>query len=59
MSETEAAKQQETAVADASEAGKDADSHLWEKSWDDDDTADDFSAQLREELRKVEAAKRR
>jgi len=30
-------------------------SHLWEESWDDDDTSDDFSAQLKEELKKVEA----
>jgi len=29
--------------------------HLWEESWDDDDTNDDFSAQLREELKKVSA----
>ncbi|KAF2668002.1 hypothetical protein BT63DRAFT_457302 [Microthyrium microscopicum] len=27
--------------------------HLWEESWDDDDTNDDFSAQLKEELKKV------
>ncbi|KAI0159782.1 DSS1/SEM1 family-domain-containing protein [Xylariaceae sp. FL1272] len=33
--------------------------HLWEESWDDDDTSDDFSAQLRDELKKVEASKRR
>lgn len=57
--------------------------HLWEESWDDDDTNDDFSKQLkcvtrylgacvaprvvlrtkltihREELKKVEAAKRK
>ncbi|KAI9148155.1 putative 26S proteasome complex subunit sem-1 [Paramyrothecium foliicola] len=33
--------------------------HLWEESWDDDDTTDDFSTQLKEELKKVEAAKRR
>jgi hypothetical protein len=33
--------------------------HLWEESWDDDDTTDDFSTQLREELSKVEAAKKR
>ena len=33
--------------------------HLWEESWDDDDTTDDFSAQLKEELKKVEAAKKR
>lgn len=29
--------------------------HLWEESWDDDDTSEDFSAQLKEELKKVEA----
>ncbi|PHH71646.1 hypothetical protein CDD80_5081 [Ophiocordyceps camponoti-rufipedis] len=33
--------------------------HLWEESWDDDDTSDDFSTQLRDELKKVEASKRR
>ncbi|CAL3964202.1 hypothetical protein PZA11_001619 [Diplocarpon coronariae] len=33
--------------------------HLWEESWDDDDTSEDFSAQLKEELRKVEAGKKR
>ncbi|KAK3956618.1 DSS1/SEM1 family-domain-containing protein [Pseudoneurospora amorphoporcata] len=33
--------------------------HLWEESWDDDDTSDDFSSQLKEELKKVEAAKNR
>lgn len=27
--------------------------HLWEESWDDDDTSDDFSVQLREELKKL------
>jgi len=33
-------------------------SHLWEESWDDDDTNDDFSAQLKEELKKVESMKK-
>ncbi|RKU48740.1 hypothetical protein DL546_001085 [Coniochaeta pulveracea] len=33
--------------------------HLWEESWDDDDTTEDFSAQLREELKKVNESKRR
>ncbi|KAJ3478579.1 hypothetical protein NLG97_g8542 [Lecanicillium saksenae] len=33
--------------------------HLWEESWDDDDTTDDFSTQLKEELKKVESSKRR
>jgi len=31
--------------------------HLWEESWDDDDENEDFSKQLKEELRKVEATK--
>lgn len=25
----------------------DDNTHLWEESWDDDDTSDDFSAQLK------------
>jgi len=33
--------------------------HLWEESWDDDDTSEDFSAQLKEEIKKVEAGKKR
>jgi len=33
--------------------------HLWEESWDDDDTSEDFSAQLKEELKKVDANKKR
>ncbi|KJX96691.1 26 proteasome complex subunit Sem1 like protein [Zymoseptoria brevis] len=31
-----------------------ANTHLWEESWDDDDTSDEFSVQLKEELKKVE-----
>ncbi|KAK8251719.1 DSS1/SEM1 family-domain-containing protein [Phyllosticta capitalensis] len=31
-----------------------ANTHLWEESWDDDDTSEDFSAQLKEELKKVD-----
>ncbi|KAF2108548.1 DSS1/SEM1 family-domain-containing protein [Lophiotrema nucula] len=27
--------------------------HLWEESWDDDDTSEDFAVQLREELKKL------
>ncbi|KAL6155982.1 26S proteasome complex subunit [Exserohilum turcicum] len=27
--------------------------HLWEESWDDDDTNDEFAVQLREELKKL------
>ncbi|KAF2717744.1 hypothetical protein K431DRAFT_288269 [Polychaeton citri CBS 116435] len=29
-----------------------ANTHLWEESWDDDDTQDDFSVQLKAELEK-------
>lgn len=29
--------------------------NLWEESWDDDDASEDFSAQLKEELKKVQA----
>ncbi|KAI9674776.1 MAG: hypothetical protein M1817_001680 [Caeruleum heppii] len=42
---------------DTEAAGED-NAHLWEESWDDDDTSEDFSAQLKEELKKVEANKR-
>ncbi|EGX53333.1 hypothetical protein TWF173_010557 [Orbilia oligospora] len=31
--------------------------NLWEESWDDDDLSEDFSKQLREELKKVDAQK--
>ena len=31
--------------------------HLWEESWDDDDDNEEFSKQLKEELKKVEAGK--
>ncbi|KAF1930829.1 uncharacterized protein M421DRAFT_418305 [Didymella exigua CBS 183.55] len=27
--------------------------HLWEESWDDDDTTEDFANQLRDELKKL------
>ncbi|KAK4125798.1 hypothetical protein N657DRAFT_642548 [Parathielavia appendiculata] len=40
-------------------SGGGATQHLWEESWDDDDTSDDFSTQLKEELKKVEASKKR
>ncbi|RAL11460.1 proteasome regulatory particle lid subunit SEM1 [Aspergillus homomorphus CBS 101889] len=33
------------------------DAHLWEESWDDDDAAEDFSKQLKEELKKVDASR--
>lgn len=32
--------------------------HLWEESWDDDDTSDDFSVQLKAELEKASAQKK-
>ncbi|KAF7552075.1 hypothetical protein G7046_g7532 [Stylonectria norvegica] len=44
---------------EAAQQGSGEKKHLWEESWDDDDTNDDFSAQLKEELKKVEASKRR
>ncbi|KZL85065.1 dss1 sem1 family protein, partial [Colletotrichum incanum] len=44
---------------EAAASGSGSTQHLWEESWDDDDTSDDFSAQLKEELKKVEASKRR
>ncbi|KIW06732.1 uncharacterized protein PV09_02426 [Verruconis gallopava] len=31
--------------------------HLWEESWDDDEQNDDFSKQLKEELKKVGSGK--
>lgn len=46
-------------VEETEAAEKNDTQHLWEESWDDDDTNDDFSNQLKEELKKVEAAKRR
>jgi len=45
----------ETEAATQGESSK----HLWEESWDDDDTSDDFSQQLKAELQKVEAGKRK
>ncbi|KAI9839973.1 MAG: 26S proteasome complex subunit [Sarea resinae] len=39
--------------------GPEGNAHLWEESWDDDDTSEDFSAQLKEELKKVESSGRR
>ncbi|KAI1367913.1 DSS1/SEM1 family-domain-containing protein [Xylaria arbuscula] len=50
---------EETESAAQTTSGNGTTQHLWEESWDDDDTSDDFSAQLREELKKVEASKRR
>ncbi|KAJ5893953.1 hypothetical protein N7495_005644 [Penicillium taxi] len=38
------------------EATNGGNEHLWEESWDDDDAAEDFSKQLQEELKKVEAS---
>jgi 26 proteasome complex subunit DSS1 len=36
-------------TVEETEAAKDGEAtkHLWEESWDDDDTSDDFSAQLK------------
>ncbi|KAJ5637564.1 hypothetical protein N7490_007443 [Penicillium lividum] len=37
-------------------AANEGNEHLWEESWDDDDAAEDFSKQLKEELKKVQAS---
>jgi 26 proteasome complex subunit DSS1 len=47
---------QEEAEQAAGSAANGGNEHLWEASWDDDDAAEDFSKQLKEELKKVEAA---
>ncbi|KAF2998324.1 hypothetical protein E8E14_000693 [Neopestalotiopsis sp. 37M] len=57
--ENETEKAAQAAQSATEGEGKEGEKYLWEKSWDDDDTSDDFSAQLREELRKVDAAKRK
>lgn len=41
---------EDSEVPPGSESGT---THLWEESWDDDDTSEDFSKQLKEELAKV------
>jgi hypothetical protein len=38
---------EETESAAQTASGNGTTEHLWEESWDDDDTSDDFSAQLR------------
>ncbi|PNS19766.1 hypothetical protein CAC42_7733 [Sphaceloma murrayae] len=40
-------------VAQSGPGGQPATTHLWEESWDDDDTSDDFASQLKEELAKA------
>jgi hypothetical protein len=37
----------ETEAAAQAASGGESSKHLWEESWDDDDTSDDFSAQLK------------
>jgi len=37
---------------------KTANTHLWEESWDDDDTTDDFSIQLKEQIKKMESQRK-
>ncbi|KAI9775971.1 MAG: 26S proteasome complex subunit [Geoglossum umbratile] len=44
--------------AEGAEVSGSGNAHLWEESWDDDDSSEEFSAQLKEELKKVEANKR-
>ncbi|KAF5016340.1 hypothetical protein F66182_12009 [Fusarium sp. NRRL 66182] len=48
--------QEETEQGQVSNANG-ANTHLWEESWDDDDESEDFSKQLKEEMKKVEGAK--
>ncbi|CAI7634216.1 unnamed protein product [Penicillium bialowiezense] len=47
---------QEEAEQTTGSAANDGSEHLWEESWDDDDAAEDFSKQLQDELKKVEAS---
>ncbi|CAI7610910.1 unnamed protein product [Penicillium glandicola] len=47
---------QEEAEQTAGSTANGGSEHLWEESWDDDDAAEDFSKQLQEELKKVEAS---
>ncbi|KAJ5186222.1 hypothetical protein N7449_010986 [Penicillium cf. viridicatum] len=47
---------QEEAEQTNGSTANDGSEHLWEESWDDDDAAEDFSKQLQEELKKVEAS---
>jgi len=43
-----------TGITGGSGSGSNGNStHLWEESWDDDDTTDDFAQQLKEELKKT------
>lgn len=54
MIENEKLTSDGTDWAKEEEVGQQAGStHLWEESWDDDDTTDDFSVQLKEELKKM------
>jgi 26 proteasome complex subunit DSS1 len=48
--------QEETEQGQGSNANG-TNTHLWEESWDDDDENEDFSKQLKEEMKKVEGAK--
>ncbi|KAK3176251.1 26S proteasome complex subunit [Lepraria neglecta] len=45
---------EDSEVPPGSEGGT---THLWEESWDDDDTSEDFSKQLKDELAKVKGQK--
>ncbi|MCJ1267498.1 26S proteasome complex subunit [Lobaria immixta] len=44
-------------LEDAEGPGERDNTHLWEESWDDDDTSEDFSKQLKQELEKVKGDK--
>ncbi|KAL9128392.1 MAG: hypothetical protein Q9217_002916 [Psora testacea] len=41
----------------AGREGESGATHLWEESWDDDDTSEEFSKQLKAELEKVKGNK--
>lgn len=40
---------------DAETSLPEGNAHLWQESWDDDDTNEDFALMLKEELKKVDA----
>ena len=51
------ASEQEVPSGTAGREGERGATHLWEESWDDDDTSEEFSKQLKAELEKVKGGK--
>lgn len=51
------ASEQEVPGGGTGREGEDGATHLWEESWDDDDTSEEFSKQLKAELEKVKGSK--